>query len=308
MFNVGVEDSQFDCQTCSVQSPRSHTCVQSELVTPRTRRQWRHYRSILAQAEAGAEAGPLRSQARDSRSSEDDCVADTVGAVVVDCRGRTAAAVSSGGIALKVPGRVGEAALPGAGCWAQRVVRGEASAGRPAKEKLGLGEAGSQSVAASVTGVGERVLMSSMAREGCAALLDFDVQGALPSAPTCPGLALAARAERVLVSVLPEPHDCGVVAVRTCLEGSAALGPRVRVEMGAAHSSRSMAVAVHASGGKVGDRPLVTFMRQVAAPGKETFVTHSFGCAWDVQPERPANSPLPRTLDRRSRAAKRTKR
>ena len=50
---------------------------------------------------------------------EDDRVTDTVGVVVMDRRGRVASTVSSGGIALKQPGRVGQASCFGCGCWAQ---------------------------------------------------------------------------------------------------------------------------------------------------------------------------------------------
>lgn len=44
---------------------------------------------------------------------------DTVGAVAVDCDNNFACAISSGGIILKNRGRVGQAGVPGAGCWAQ---------------------------------------------------------------------------------------------------------------------------------------------------------------------------------------------
>uniref|UniRef100_A0A8C6M0K2 Taspase, threonine aspartase, 1 n=1 Tax=Nothobranchius furzeri TaxID=105023 RepID=A0A8C6M0K2_NOTFU len=44
---------------------------------------------------------------------------DTVGAVVVDLEGNVAAAVSSGGLAMKHPGRIGQAAHYGCGCWAE---------------------------------------------------------------------------------------------------------------------------------------------------------------------------------------------
>lgn len=44
---------------------------------------------------------------------------DTVGAVALDSHGQLAAAVSTGGIWLKQPGRVGDSPLAGAGLWAE---------------------------------------------------------------------------------------------------------------------------------------------------------------------------------------------
>ncbi len=46
--------------------------------------------------------------------------ADTVGAVALDKEGRLAAAVSTGGVIMKFPGRVGDSAVPGAGFYASR--------------------------------------------------------------------------------------------------------------------------------------------------------------------------------------------
>jgi len=47
-------------------------------------------------------------------------VADTVGAVAADSEGRLAAATSTGGLTLKLPGRVGDSAIIGAGTYASR--------------------------------------------------------------------------------------------------------------------------------------------------------------------------------------------
>lgn len=61
-------------------------------------------------------------------------VSDTVGCIVVEAGGKVSAGVSSGGLAIKFPGRVGEAAIHGAGCWADD---GDDAAGVPGELCVG---------------------------------------------------------------------------------------------------------------------------------------------------------------------------
>lgn len=64
----------------------------------------------------------------DKGAAADEVSTDTVGAVALDPQGRLAAAVSTGGLWLKARGRVGDSALPGAGCYACDELGGAASA------------------------------------------------------------------------------------------------------------------------------------------------------------------------------------
>lgn len=87
---------------------------------------------------------------------------DTVGAIVVDLEGNVAAAVSSGGLAMKHPGRVGQAAHYGCGCWAENGCN-----------------MNPYSTAVSTSGCGEHLIRTMLARECSAAMQAEDAHQAL---------------------------------------------------------------------------------------------------------------------------------
>ncbi|KAJ8919199.1 hypothetical protein NQ315_012187 [Exocentrus adspersus] len=83
-----------------------------------------------------------------THNSYENKLLDTVGAVCVDDTGHVAAACSSGGILLKKPGRVGQAALYGSGTWADSFDKTTES-----------------SVAVCTTGCGEHLVQTQLAKE-----------------------------------------------------------------------------------------------------------------------------------------------
>uniref|UniRef100_A0A6I8RQD5 Threonine aspartase 1 n=1 Tax=Xenopus tropicalis TaxID=8364 RepID=A0A6I8RQD5_XENTR len=97
-----------------------------------------------------------------SEKENDSGTLDTVGAIVVDQDGNVAAAVSSGGLAMKHPGRVGQAALYGCGCWAENT-----------------GVHNPYSTAVSTSGCGEHLVRTILARECSLALQAEDAHQAL---------------------------------------------------------------------------------------------------------------------------------
>lgn len=92
------------------------------------------YREYIEKAKRGERISTLFSRSLDLWMS----MGGTVGAVALDRSGRLAAAVSTGGIFLKFPGRVGDSPIPGAGFYAN--------------------ECG----AAAATGVGEYIVLSHL--------------------------------------------------------------------------------------------------------------------------------------------------
>ena len=86
---------------------------------------------------------------------------DTVGAILFDSNGNFASAVSSGGILLKHPGRVGHASMYGCGCW----VQAEEEEENQEKELNSLNNKEKHSVAICTTGCGEYIIKTLFARE-----------------------------------------------------------------------------------------------------------------------------------------------
>lgn len=105
-----------------------------------------HNQKVTKKRKLGHQGDDKSEEIEDSQGDK-DIVQDTVGAVVMDTRGNIASAVSSGGISLKQPGRLGPAAIYGAGCWAYNQ--------RPGKPGVGTVTSGS----------GEHIIRTLLARE-----------------------------------------------------------------------------------------------------------------------------------------------
>ncbi|XP_056110995.1 threonine aspartase 1 isoform X2 [Rhinichthys klamathensis goyatoka] len=146
---------------------------------------------------------------------------DTVGAVVVDREGNVAAAVSSGGLAMKHPGRVGQAAHYGCGCWAENA------------RDVSL-----YSTAVSTSGSGEHLIRTMLARECSTSMQTENAHQAL----------LEAMQNKFISSPFLAGEDCvlgGVIVLRCCTCGEAQRSEDIQallVEFLWSHTTESMCV------------------------------------------------------------------
>jgi beta-aspartyl-peptidase (threonine type) len=176
-------------------------CDPAELVTPAQRERWRggygQGGDIAPSVPAGnGQLAATTLPGAGSHALDDDGDRHgTVGAVAVDGAGRVAAGASTGGIAAKHPGRVGDTPLVGCGFYAEEGVGGVSSTGhgedfirlllaRRAAEMLGAGLS-AQGVAS------EAIRLLQRRVGGSGGLIVLDVQGRVGAARNTANMAYA---------------------------------------------------------------------------------------------------------------------
>lgn len=162
----------------------------AELVSPRERRRFEEARRLAAE---GLDPDP-------SERTTAAPAHDTVGTVALDSRGDLAAGTSTGGIAYKPVGRIGDSSIIGSGCYADNDLAavsctGEGEAmmrlvlGKWAVDRVGAGDTPQQAAEAAI----ER-LASRLGAHGGLILLDR--QGRTGMAFNTPRMARAVRTIR----------------------------------------------------------------------------------------------------------------
>ncbi len=169
-------------------------CDPQELVTPMQKARWqRGYRAgddvhvgsaeqklVAVDADPEGDSSPQNGHSA-AAVHADDTKHGTVGAVAVDAQGNIAGGASTGGIAAKHPGRVGDTPVVGAGFYAENGVGGVSSTGhgedfirlvlaRRAAEYMGRGMPAQAAATAAIRLLSERV-------GGSGGLILLDSQG-----------------------------------------------------------------------------------------------------------------------------------